>query len=146
MSFTLCVCVDISYFAHFLSTLLCRTGLLRQPGTQWFSYTGIYQYPGILLSPPALRLQMHADVRVITSELRSLDIFLSFLFFVQFLLGIYFIYIFNAIPKVPSHAPPPAPPPTPPPTHSHFLTLASPCTEAYNVCTTNEPLFPLIAD
>jgi hypothetical protein len=30
------------------------------------------------------------------------------------------------------------------PTHSHFLALAFPCTEAYNVCTTNGPLFPLM--
>ena len=33
-----------------------------------------------------------------------------------------------------------------PPTHSHFLALAFPCTEAYKVCTTNGPLFPLMAD
>jgi hypothetical protein len=36
--------------------------------------------------------------------------------------------------------------PTPPPTHSHFLALAFPCTETYKVCTTNGPLFPLMAD
>ena len=41
-------------------------------------------------------------------------------FFHTFLLGIFFIYISNAIPKVP-HAPP-----TPLPTHSHFLALRSP--------------------
>jgi hypothetical protein len=40
---------------------------------------------------------------------------------------------------------PPYPPPTPLPTHSHFLALAFPCTEAYKVCTTNGPLFPLMA-
>jgi hypothetical protein len=43
-----------------------------------------------------------------------------FIFFLQFLLGIYFIYISNAIPKVP-HTPP-----TPLPTHSHFLALVFP--------------------
>jgi hypothetical protein len=32
------------------------------------------------------------------------------------------------------------------PTHSHFLALAFPCTEAYKVCKTNGPLFPLMAD
>jgi hypothetical protein len=47
-------------------------------------------------------------------------------------LGIYFIYISNAIPKVPHKAPPP--------THFHFLALAFSCTEAYKVCTTNGPL------
>jgi hypothetical protein len=40
-----------------------------------------------------------------------------------FWLGIYFIYISNAIPKVP----PIFPHPLPPPTHSHFLALALPC-------------------
>ena len=34
---------------------------------------------------------------------------------------------------------------TPLPTHSHFLALAFRCTEAYKVCTTNGPLFPLMA-
>jgi hypothetical protein len=59
-----------------------------------------------------------------------------------FLLDIFFIYISNAIPKVPhTH-----PPPTPLPIHSHFLALAFPCTEAYKVCTTNGPLFPMMAD
>jgi hypothetical protein len=37
-------------------------------------------------------------------------------------------------------------PPTPLPTHSHFLALAFLCTEAYKVCTTNGPLFPLMAN
>jgi hypothetical protein len=32
------------------------------------------------------------------------------------------------------------------PTHSHFLALAFPCTEADKVCTTNGPLFPLMAN
>jgi hypothetical protein len=54
------------------------------------------------------------------------------------LLGIDFIYISKTIPKVLSYAPPP--------THSHFLALAFPCTEADKVCTTNGPLFPLMAD
>jgi hypothetical protein len=62
------------------------------------------------------------------------------LFFKNFLLGIFLIYISNAIPKVPHNLSP-----TPLPTHSHFLTLTFPCTEAYKVCTTNGPLFPLMA-
>ena len=41
---------------------------------------------------------------------------------------------------IPSHCPAPLS------THSHFLALAFPCTEAYKVCTTNGPLFPLMAD
>jgi hypothetical protein len=57
-------------------------------------------------------------------------------------LGIFFIYISNAIPK----APPYPPPPTPLPTHSHFLALVFPCTEAYKVCKTKGPLFPMMAD
>jgi hypothetical protein len=58
--------------------------------------------------------------------------------FFPFLLGIFFIYISNAIPKVP--------PPNPLPTHSHFLALAFPRTEAYKVCKTKRPLFPMMAD
>jgi hypothetical protein len=68
--------------------------------------------------------------------------FPSFIYFFKtFLLGILFIYISNAIPKVPQTLPP-----IPLPTHSHFLTLAFPCTEAYKVCKTNGPLFPMMAD
>jgi hypothetical protein len=58
-----------------------------------------------------------------------------------FLLGIFLIYISNAIPKV-SHTLPPIPLPT----HSHFLALAFPCTGAYKVCMTNGPLFPVMAE
>jgi hypothetical protein len=65
---------------------------------------------------------------------------LFFLFFI-FLLGIFLIYISNAIPKVPHTLPP-----TPLLTHSHFLALALPCTGAYKVCKSNGPLFPVMAD
>jgi hypothetical protein len=58
-----------------------------------------------------------------------------------FLLGIFLIYISNAIPKVPHTLPT-----TPLPTHSHFLALAFPCTGAYKVCKSNGPLFPVMAD
>ena len=52
-----------------------------------------------------------------------------------FLLGIFLVYIFNAIPKVPhTHIPNPLP------THSPFLALAFPCTGAYKVCKSNGPL------
>ena len=40
----------------------------------------------------------------------------------------------------------PSPHPSPLPTHSHFLAPLFPCTDAYNVCKTNGPLFPLKAD
>jgi hypothetical protein len=62
-------------------------------------------------------------------------------FFKKNLIGIFFIYISNAIPKVPHTLPPISLP-----THSHFLALAFPCTGAYKVCKTNGPLFPMMAD
>jgi hypothetical protein len=58
-----------------------------------------------------------------------------------FLLGIFLIYISNAIPKVPHTLPH-----TPLPTHSHLLALAFPCTGAYKVYKSNGPLFPVMAD
>jgi hypothetical protein len=61
--------------------------------------------------------------------------------FLYFLLGIFLIYISNAIPKVPHTLPP-----TPLPTHSHFLALVFPCTGAYKICKSNGPLFPVMAD
>jgi hypothetical protein len=64
-----------------------------------------------------------------------------FSFFIYFLLGIFLIYISNAIPKVPHTFPP-----TPLPTHSHFLALAFPCTGAYKVCKSNGLLFPVMAN
>jgi hypothetical protein len=65
-----------------------------------------------------------------------------FIYLKKFLLRIFLNYISNAIPKVPHTLPPP----TPLPTHSHFLALAFPCTEAYKVCLSNGPLFPVMAD
>jgi hypothetical protein len=62
-------------------------------------------------------------------------------FFFFILLGIFLIYISNAIPKVPHTLPP-----TPLPTHSHILALAFPCTGAYKVYKSNGPLFPVMAD
>jgi hypothetical protein len=59
-----------------------------------------------------------------------MDVVSGGFFFFSFLLDIFFIYISNAIPKVPYTLPCPAPLPT----HSHFLALAFPCTEAYKVC------------
>jgi hypothetical protein len=66
-------------------------------------------------------------------------IFMSFFFFFSF-----FYYVFSSItfPMLSQKSPPP----TPLPTHSHFLALAFPCTGAYNVCLTNGPLFPVMAD
>jgi hypothetical protein len=57
------------------------------------------------------------------------------------MLGIFFIYISNAIPKVLHTLPP-----TPLPTHSHFLALVFPYTEAYKVCKTKGPLFPMMVE
>jgi hypothetical protein len=62
-------------------------------------------------------------------------------YFFQFLLGIFFIYTSNAIPKDPYTSTP-----APLPTHSHFLALVFPCTGTYKVCKTKEPLFPMMAD
>jgi hypothetical protein len=47
---------------------------------------------------------------------------------------VFFIYISNAIPKVPHTLP----------THSHFLALVFPCTEAYNV--SSVPVLSIVAD
>jgi hypothetical protein len=67
-----------------------------------------------------------------------LSIYLFIYLFIK--LGIFLIYISNAIPKVPHTLPS-----TPLPTHSHFLALAFPCTGAYKVCLSNGPLFPVMA-
>jgi hypothetical protein len=53
-------------------------------------------------------------------------------FFKNFLLDIFFIYISNAIPKVPYTLPMPWSSTH----HSHFLALAFPCIGAYKVCKT----------
>jgi hypothetical protein len=64
-----------------------------------------------------------------------------FLFLIYFLLGIFLVYIFNAIPKVPhAHSPNLLP------THSPFLALGFPCTGAYKVFVSNGPLFAVMAD
>jgi hypothetical protein len=47
----------------------------------------------------------------------------------SFLLDIFFIYISNAIPKVPI----PSPCSAPQPTHFRYLALAFPCTGTYNL-------------
>jgi hypothetical protein len=63
----------------------------------------------------------------------------------NFFLIRYFPHLyFKCYPKSPPY--PPAPPPTPLHTHSQFLALAFPCTEAYKVCKTKGPLFPMMAD
>jgi hypothetical protein len=59
-----------------------------------------------------------------------------------FLLDIFFIYISNAIPKVPYTLPYLAPLPTP----SHFLALAFPYTGAIKVWKTKGLLFPMMAN
>jgi hypothetical protein len=62
----------------------------------------------------------------------------------NFLLDIFFIFISNAIPKVPYNLPPPRPAHLP--THSHFLDLTFPCTGAYKVCKTKGPLFSMMVN
>jgi hypothetical protein len=72
-------------------------------------------------------------------------IFLVRGFFSSFII-IFIRYLFHLHLQCYPKSPPHAPSPSPPPNHSHFLALAFPCTEAYKVCTTNGPLFPLMAD
>jgi hypothetical protein len=85
-----------------------------------------------------------ADGLLLTTSSSALaDQNYKFFFFKFFLLGIFFIYISNAIPKVPYTL---SPRPAPLPTHSHFLALAFPCTGAYKVCRTKGPLFPMMAN
>jgi hypothetical protein len=68
------------------------------------------------------------------------DLHLIFFFLFYIFLDIFFIYISNAILKVPYTLPPPQP------AHSCFLALAFPCTGAYKVCNTKGPLFPMVSD
>jgi hypothetical protein len=63
----------------------------------------------------------------------------GFSFFFFFLKIRYFLHLhFQCYRKVPQTLPP-----LPSYPHSHFLALTFPCTEAYKVCKTNGPLFPL---
>jgi hypothetical protein len=64
-----------------------------------------------------------------------------FVFLNLFLLGIFFIYISNPIPKVPHTLAP-----NPQPTNSPFLALVFLCTEVYKVFKTNGPLVSMMAD
>jgi hypothetical protein len=91
-----------------------------------------------------VREETHANTE--TGTMKGYILVILYLFFLIFIiviiifkLGTFFIYISKSTPKVPQTLPP-----TPP--HSHFLALAFPCTEAYKVCKTNGPLFPLTAD
>jgi hypothetical protein len=99
----------------------------------------------VALIDPTKLFQMQASIdtqerlTVDTLDQRAQELFLLFLFF---LIRYLFHLHFQCYPKSSPHAPQP----TPPPTHSHFLALVFPCTEADKVCTTNGPLFPLMAD
>jgi hypothetical protein len=68
----------------------------------------------------------------------EIEVFFPFSLFIRYLLHLHF-QCYNKIPPYP-------PPPTPIATHSHFLALTFPCTEAYKVCKTKGPLFPMMAD
>jgi hypothetical protein len=65
-------------------------------------------------------------------SLLILDEMIDTKLFFSFLSDVFFIYISNAIPKVPYTLPLPAPQTT----HSHFLALAFTCTGAYDVLKT----------
>jgi hypothetical protein len=65
-----------------------------------------------------------------------------FSLFFHFLLDIFFIYISNAILKVPYTLPRPAPQPT----HSSFLALAFPCPGHIKFSRPRELLFPMMAN
>jgi hypothetical protein len=65
-------------------------------------------------------------------------IFIIIFFFIRYLFQLHFQWH----PKSPPHALPP----TRPPSHFHFLAVVFPCTEAYKVCMTNGPVFPLMAN
>jgi hypothetical protein len=69
---------------------------------------------------------------------QNLKVFFFFWIFIRYL----FRLNFQCYPKRPPHPPPS----TPPPTHSDFLALAFLCTEAYKVCKTNGPFFPLMVN
>jgi hypothetical protein len=76
--------------------------------------------------------------------LKLFPTFSTFFFNVQnyYFLIRYFLHLhFQCYPK---SLPYPSPPHSP--TYSQFLALAFPCTEAYKVCMTNGPLFPLMAN
>ena len=79
-------------------------------------------------------------IMILISPLNKFPSYTFLSFFKYFLLGIFLIYISNAIPEVPDTLLP-----TPLLTHSHFLALAFPCTGAYKVCVSNGPLFPVMA-
>jgi hypothetical protein len=101
-------------------------------------YTRSHGHPGI---PTYINVEQHqqkVNLRVIKE---SVEKKIKGNFFSNYLLGIFFIYISDAIPKVP-HTPTPALLPT----HSHFLALEFPCTGAYKVCKTKGPLFPMVAN
>jgi hypothetical protein len=69
--------------------------------------------------------------------------FINFYFMIFFLIIEYLLHLhFQCYPKSPPHPPTP----TSPTIHSHLLALVFSCTEAYQVCTTSGPLFPLMAD
>jgi hypothetical protein len=61
-------------------------------------------------------------------------------------LNIFYYYVFSSITFRMLSQKSPIPPPTSLPTHFHFLALAFPCTGAYNVCVSDGPLFPVMAD
>jgi hypothetical protein len=64
-----------------------------------------------------------------------------FVFIIYFLFRYFLHFHFKCYPKSP-----PDPPPNTLPTQSHFLALLFPYTEAYKVCKTKGPLFPMMVN
>jgi hypothetical protein len=130
---------------------ICNIWTVRSSDCQRFRLLSLSALaPAVLLSRNSCPYSLLALMRSVMGGTtprhnRCKDVLFVCLF--VFLLGIYFNYISNAILKVSHPLPHPLPyPPTPLPTHSYFLALAFPCTEAYKVCTTNGPFFPVMAD
>jgi hypothetical protein len=102
----------------------------------WFYTVGLWLlFPGITVT------LVWELIIMVFSFFRIGDHF-HFFIIIYVLLGIYFIYISNAIPKV-THTFPHLFPHPPTPTSWPWR---YPCTEAYKVYRTNGPLFPLMAD
>jgi hypothetical protein len=124
-----------SFFLSFMSSVNCSLGI---PSFRANTYLAVSAYH---VCSFVIELS-HSGYFLVPSICLRISFFVCFvLFCFVFLLGTFFIHISSAIPKVPHTLPT-----TPPTTHSHFPALAFPCTEAYKVCTTNGPLFPLMAE
>jgi hypothetical protein len=107
-----------------------------------FERSGVHQ--GLFRAVPIEALVSPVPITSYDKDSKeSLIIFLLshydfFPFFIRYLAHLHFQCYTKSSPYPPT--------PTPLPTHSPFLALAFPCTEAYKVCVSNGPLFPVMAD